>query len=115
MTCAIGAYHTITLSDDGVVNSFGQNNEGQLGLGHNQTTKLPTPIPNLPKIKQIACGTFFTVCVDFEEFIWSFGKNIAGQLGTGNKTFFQCSSKNSQHSSCSFRFLWIRAHIDHHK
>ena len=77
---------TITLSDNGTVNSFGRNNEGALGLGHNNDVSLPTPIPNLPQINMISCGDQFTVCVDYEGFIWSFGRNDFGQLGTGNST-----------------------------
>ena len=64
MACACGFYHTITLSDDGTVHSFGRNNDGQLGLGHKKDVSLPTPIPNLPKINMISCGGYFTVCVD---------------------------------------------------
>ena len=100
MACACGYEHTITLSDDGTAYSFGSNNFGALGydisqnsqrqldLGDNnndEDVSLPTPIPNLPKIKVISCGTFFTICVDHEGFIWSFGENNYGQLGTGNK------------------------------
>ena len=70
MACASGQFHTITLSDDGIVHSFGRNKEGALGLGHNNHVSLPTPIPNLPKINMISCGGFSTVCVDFEGFIW---------------------------------------------
>ena len=91
---ACGQYHTITLSDDGTAHSFGRNNEGQLGLGHNKfSISLPTPIPNLPQINMISCGWYFTVCVDHEGFIWSFGHNDAGQLGTGNKTNFNVPQK----------------------
>ena len=79
---------TITLSNDGTLHSFGSNNYGQIGLGHNSDVSLPTPIPNLPKISKISCGYNFTVCVDCEGFMWSFGKNYSGQLGTGNKTNF---------------------------
>ena len=86
MACACGYDHTITLSNDGTVYSFGINNKGALGLGHNEHVSLPTPIPNLPKIKMISCGGKFTVCVDDEGFIWSFGDNDYGQLGTGNTT-----------------------------
>ena len=93
MACFGGSYHTITLSDDGTVHSFGKNQEGELGLGHNKDVSLPTPIPNLPKINMISCGAFFTVCVDDEGFIWSFGKNDFGQLGTGNKTNFNSPQK----------------------
>ena len=87
MACC-GEYHTITLSNDGTLHSFGQNTKGQLGLGHNKDVSLPTPIPNLPKISKISCGGNFTVCVDCEGFMWSFGDNSSGQLGTGNKTNF---------------------------
>ena len=94
MACACGAFHTITLSNDGTAHSFGRNSEGQLGLGHNKNdVLLPTPIPNLPKINMISCGMFSTVCVDDEGFIWSFGENKYGQLGTGNKTDFNVPQK----------------------
>ena len=89
MTACCGSSHTITLSNDGTLHSFGYNYQGQLGLGNNYNrVSLPTPIPNLPKINMISCGFDFTVCVDYEGFIWSFGGNIYGQLGTGNKTKF---------------------------
>ena len=85
---ACGNEYTITLSDDGTAHSFGSNEEGELGLGHNNDVSLPTPIPNLPQINMISCGLNFTVCVDDEGFVWSFGKNNCGQLGTGNTTNF---------------------------
>ena len=117
MSCACGQYHTITLSDDRTAYSFGGNEEGALGLGHNFDISLPTPIPNLPKISQVSCGSCFAVCVDYEGFIYSFGENGNGQLGIGNTTHFdmECSSKTSQHSSCSFCFLWRVSHFGNHK
>ena len=93
MTACCGSAHTITLSNDGTLHSFGNNTLGQLGLGHNNHVSLPTPIPNLPKISLISCGWNFTVCVDHEGFIWSFGENNYGQLGTGNKTNFKVPQK----------------------
>ena len=93
IACACGFRHTITLSNEGAVHSFGRNEEGQLGLGHNNNVSLPTPIPNLPKINRISCGYNFTVCVDHEGFIWSFGDNDYGQLGTGNTPDFNVPQK----------------------
>ena len=84
MACATGDTHTITLSDSGKVYSFGRNNTGQLGLGHNKDVFVPSPIRNLPKIMGISCGQFFTVCIDNEGGLWTFGENKFGQLGTGN-------------------------------
>ena len=93
MAACCGGYHTITLSNDGTLHSFGYNALGQLGLGHINPVLLPTPIPNLPQITQISCGSNFTVCVDCEGFMWSFGKNNYGQLGTGNTTNFNVPQK----------------------
>ena len=88
MAACCGSDHTITLSTDGTLHSFGRNEKGQLGLGHNNDVSLPTPIPNLPEINMVSCGRYFTICVDCEGFIWSFGSNKYGQLGTGNTTDF---------------------------
>ena len=83
MPCVTGEYHTVTISSDGVVYSFGDNNRGQLGFGNecNIDISVPHPILSLPKIKQIACGCNFTVCLDYEGAIWSFGKNYLEKLG----------------------------------
>ena len=94
MLCATGRKHTVTISDDNIVYSFGYNSCGQLGLGHNEEKILvPTPIPNLRGIKQISCGFDFTVCVDHEGFMWSFGFNICGQLGTGDTIKYNIPQK----------------------
>ena len=60
MACAFGTAYTITLSDDGIVHSFGRNEEGELGLGHTNDVSLPTPIPNLPQINMISCGVILS-------------------------------------------------------
>ena len=92
--CVTGAFHTITLADDGVVHSFGRGYEKQLGLEtRTEDALLPNVIPNLPKIKQVSCGAFFSVCLDYEGFVWSFGQNNLGQLGVGNTELFQTIQK----------------------
>ena len=86
MACVNGESHTITLADDGIVYSFGNNAEGQLGIGTLSTgcSLVPREILNIPKIQMIACGDMFTVLVDYEGFTWSFGQNNYGQLGLGS-------------------------------
>ena len=98
MSCATGYKHSATLTD-GIVYSFGFNYYGQLGLTHNTDVPIPSSIPNLPKIKMVACGQWFTVCVDSKGFIWTFGKNNYGQLGTGNYTNYNIPQKIKQISS----------------
>ena len=87
MAACCGTYHTVTLSNDGTLYSFGKNcrysGEGQPGLEYDNDVSLPTPIPNLPQITQISCGYNFTICVDCEGFVRSFGENNNySQLGT---------------------------------
>ena len=93
MSCAGGNGHTVVVSNEGEVHSFGYNNNGQLGLGHNNNVSLPTPIPNLPKIMEISCGYYFTICIDKNRGLWSFGANDYGQLGTGNTTNYNIPQK----------------------
>ena len=78
----MGAFHTITLSDDGVVHSFWRKFFFTIRFRINGICSImPTPIPNFPKIKQIACGSSFTLRGRIP---WSFGGNEYGQLGIGN-------------------------------
>ena len=119
MACVCGYEHTITLSDDGTAYSFGNNVQGALGLGHNNSVALPTPIPNLPKINVISCGFKFTVCVDHEGFIWSFGLNHSGQLGTGNRIYFNVPQKllnipSVLSVSCGYSHTLILTNDDNH-
>ena len=93
MTCAVGEMYTITVSEEKVAYSFGYNDSGQLGLGHNENLSLPVVIPNLPQIKMVSCGWAFTVCIDFEGYMWSFGQNNWGQLGLGNTIEFNHPQK----------------------
>ena len=88
MACCTGQAHTVCLSDDGVVYTFGRNCNGQLGLGYKSmidVVAVPTAIPNIPKIIMISCGNHFTVCLDETKSIWSFGENNSGQLGYHNQ------------------------------
>ena len=51
MACCTGAEHTVCLSNDGIVHVFGQNDDGQLGLGFaKRRIYVPTQIFQLPKI-----------------------------------------------------------------
>ena len=94
MSCYCGTDHTVCLSNDCNVYSFGSNDYGQLGLGvEEKQVSIPNQIQNLPKIKIISCGEYFTICVDNEGSMWSFGRNNYGQLGTGNKKNYNTPQK----------------------
>ena len=81
-----GSYHNLFLDSEGNVFSVGQNNFGQLGLGHNRDQNELNKIPNIPPIKIISCASASCYLIDFKGNLWNFGFNGCGQLGHGDKT-----------------------------
>ena len=81
-----GYEHNLFLDSEGNVFSVGNNEYGQLGLGHNTNQNVLSKIPNIPPIKIISCLRASCYLIDFEGNIWSFGYNNCGQLGHGDTT-----------------------------
>jgi len=86
-----GEYHTVLLSDDGRIWTFGRNKYGQLGHGDNEDRNVPTEIQRgeygLHKdnnILGVSCGANYTVLLSNDGRIWTFGRNKYGQLGHGD-------------------------------
>ena len=113
MTCVCGFGHTITLSNDGTVHSFGSNYHGTLGLDHfddvsqfvlimkvlsfgannfgqlgrGKTTNFDVPkkILSIPPVISIICGSDHTLIITNDDNLWSWGVNDFGQLCSGDK------------------------------
>ena len=81
-----GSRHSLFLDSEGNVFSVGENNYGQLGLGHKTDQNELNKILNIPPIKKISCVGSSCYLIDFEGNLWSFGINNNGQLGHGNTT-----------------------------
>ena len=81
-----GYQHSLFLDSEGNVFSVGNNEHGQLGLGHNTKQNELNKIPNIPPIKTVSCVGSSCYLIDFEGNLWSFGFNGFGQLGHGDKT-----------------------------
>lgn len=114
---ATGDYHSLALSKDGRIFSFGDNSLGQLGVGYDSSSPFidtPVSLPLeklyrskewLPKVTRIAAGganSFFTVdaqpTLDSNENsstardtadTWTCGRGIWGLLGNGKWTHMQ--------------------------
>jgi alpha-tubulin suppressor-like RCC1 family protein len=90
-----GFRHTVLLSDDGRIWTFGSNNCGQLGLGHEDNKNRNVPIEiqrgeyGLPEdviITGVSCGEYHTVLLSEDgKHIWTVGRNDHGQLGHGDR------------------------------
>ncbi|CAB3366826.1 Hypothetical predicted protein [Cloeon dipterum] len=71
----------------GSVFAWGANEYGQLGLGTNQGTNVPTKISgNLDqqRVVQVSCGLFHTLTLTSDGQVFSFGSNYFGELGLGH-------------------------------
>ncbi len=84
-----GVYHTVIIAEDGNLYSFGDNIYGQLGLGNNTNTNIPTlvTVQDDLKVKVVSCGKLHTVIIAEDGNLYSFGDNSSGQLGLGDDTF----------------------------
>jgi alpha-tubulin suppressor-like RCC1 family protein len=73
------------LTSAGRVLAWGNNGNGELGIG--STTDMPTPVPvQLPagtKVKAISAGETFGLALTRSGRVWAWGNNPDGELGNG--------------------------------
>ncbi len=87
---AAGLRHTVLLSADGTVLTFGSGSSGQLGHGDNQNRFVPTPIEYQGLdgyiITGAAAGMSQTILTASDGTAFTFGSGRGGQLGHGNQS-----------------------------
>ncbi|XP_015745546.1 probable E3 ubiquitin-protein ligase HERC6 [Python bivittatus] len=86
---ACGHYHSIALTKDGRVFSWGQNVHGQLGLGKEFSSQAnPCNISSLAGIPlaQVAAGGAHSFVLSHSGIVYGWGRNNAHQLGLSQKT-----------------------------
>jgi alpha-tubulin suppressor-like RCC1 family protein len=68
---------------DGTLWSWGNNNQGQLGLNINPTIYRSSPVQvgALTTWSNIVCGALHTMAIKTDGTLWSWGYNASGQLG----------------------------------
>mmetsp|Transcript_72192 Transcript_72192/g.145244 ORF Transcript_72192/g.145244 Transcript_72192/m.145244 type:complete len:862 (+) Transcript_72192:93-2678(+) len=83
-----GASFTMVVCDDGSVFGCGDNEEGQLGLGHaispqSSFKELP-PLPARHLAAQVLCGDLYATVISQDGTVFCCGRNEEGQLGLGH-------------------------------
>ncbi len=88
---ATGGYHSVALTTDGRVYTWGRNNFGQLGDGTTTDAAAPTQVDTSGvldgvTISYVATGHNYTLAIDSEGRAYGWGANTDGQLGDGTRT-----------------------------
>ncbi|XP_059190452.1 probable E3 ubiquitin-protein ligase HERC3 [Centropristis striata] len=86
---ACGSQHSVALTKDGQVYTWGQDSRGQLGLGKRKPgTNSPQHLRCLSAIPlvQIAAGGEQSLALSVSGGVFSWGRNHCGQLGLGHMT-----------------------------
>ena len=81
----LGGFHTALLSAAGRLFMAGQNDRGQLGLGHRASSRTPShvPVPGGHPVTAVALATCHSAFLAAGA-LYVFGCNTGGQLGLGD-------------------------------
>eukprot|EP01080_Neovahlkampfia_damariscottae_P006368 gene6368-10375_t len=80
---SVGFAHALLLRNDGMLFSFGNNENGELGDGTTNSTFVLIQIQNINSIVKISAGGTFSLVLKNDGNVYSFGSNTYGQLGDG--------------------------------
>ena len=74
------------LQSNGTLWTWGQNNNGQLGLSNTTNRSSPTQVGTLSTWTQVSSSWFNTAAIQSNGTLWTWGYNVNGQLGLGDLT-----------------------------
>jgi alpha-tubulin suppressor-like RCC1 family protein len=83
---AAGTSHGVALTDSGVVWTWGNNSNGQLGIGNTTSSTVPVEVTSISGVLAIAAGGNSTYALKSNGTVWAWGRNGNGQLGDGTTT-----------------------------
>uniref|UniRef100_A0A6B2KYG3 NAD(P)(+)--arginine ADP-ribosyltransferase n=1 Tax=Arcella intermedia TaxID=1963864 RepID=A0A6B2KYG3_9EUKA len=81
--CCGGSF-SMCVCTDGTLYSWGNNEKGQLGLGHHDNVYKPTLVALQDKILRIAACGNHALALNSDGLLFSWGANTSGELGTGD-------------------------------
>ena len=78
-----GNQHSMILTSNGTVYTFGRNVDGQLGIGSRREAKVPNLVTALKddSIVLISCGGDYSMALSERGTLFAWGNNASGQLG----------------------------------
>eukprot|EP01127_Copromyxa_protea_P002100 TRINITY_DN11990_c0_g1_i1.p1 TRINITY_DN11990_c0_g1~~TRINITY_DN11990_c0_g1_i1.p1 ORF type:complete len:501 (+),score=87.74 TRINITY_DN11990_c0_g1_i1:19-1521(+) len=87
---ACGHHHSLAITSDGKVASWGSGYSGQCGHGTRKDSEVPTVIAAISHLKftEISAGYYHSIAIDENGEMWIWGTGKEGQLGLGDKDLF---------------------------
>ena len=83
---SLGYKFSVALKQDGTVWSWGQNNDGELGLGNTTEYSEPQQITDIKeKITDVKTGYYHSIALTEKGEVYTWGYNGNGQLGNGTR------------------------------
>ena len=83
---SLGYKFSVALKQDGTVWSWGQNNDGELGLGNTTEYDEPQQITDITeKITDVRTGYYHSIALTEKGEVYTWGYNGNGQLGNGTR------------------------------
>ncbi len=77
----LGGNHSCLIANDGTVQCWGYNADGELGDGTTTERHAPQRVLNLSGITQVAGGSHHTCALKSDGTVWCWGDSSLGQLG----------------------------------
>ncbi|TSY13811.1 X-linked retinitis pigmentosa GTPase regulator [Bagarius yarrelli] len=81
---AAGSNTSAAITQDGKLYVWGDNSEGQIGLGEEEGTSTPRKLDIGKQVTWISCGYYHSAFVTEDGALFSFGERDSGKLGLGS-------------------------------
>ena len=82
-----GESHTCALMQSGGIKCWGDNFNGELGIGSNVESHVPVDVPSLlPGFRSVSAGDGYTCAVTSQGALQCWGENFQGELGSGSSS-----------------------------
>jgi alpha-tubulin suppressor-like RCC1 family protein len=85
-TIAAGSEHSVVVTPDGHVWTWGRNEHGQLGDGTTTDRSIPGQVPGLTNIVAVSSTDSHTLALASDGTVWAWGGNWLGQVGNGSSS-----------------------------
>jgi alpha-tubulin suppressor-like RCC1 family protein len=85
---SMASYWTGAIKTDGTLWMWGNNDNGQLGLGNVTNYSSPKQVGSLTTWSKISTGYKAAIAIKTDGTLWTWGQNQYGQLGLGNTTYY---------------------------